>query len=52
MTRSSTLSQDDDFARRARANRDRLRSVLKSRYDFIVCGSGSSGAVGADHLVR
>jgi hypothetical protein len=39
MPRSSTPSQDDDFARRARANRDRLGSVLKSRYDFIVCGA-------------
>jgi len=44
MTRSSTLSQEDDFAQRAGANRDRLGSVLKSRYDFIVCGSGSVSA--------
>ena len=34
-----------DFAERVRVNQRRLRSNLKSRYDFIVCGSGSSGSV-------
>jgi hypothetical protein len=31
------------FAERVRANQQRLGSELKAQYDFIVCGSGSSG---------
>src|SRR5882762_6377422 len=34
-----------DFAERVRVNQRKLRSNLKSQYDFIVCGSGSSGSV-------
>jgi choline dehydrogenase len=34
-----------DVAQRVRINQQRLRSNLKSQYDFIVCGSGSSGSV-------
>jgi choline dehydrogenase len=52
MTGSSTPSQEDDFAHRTRANQDRLGSVLKSRYDFFVCGSGSSGSVVAGRLAQ
>jgi acyl-CoA reductase-like NAD-dependent aldehyde dehydrogenase len=33
-----------DFAQRVRINQQRLRSNLKAQYDFIVCGSGSSGS--------
>jgi len=33
----------NDFALRVRLNQQKLTSDLKSRYDFIVCGSGSSG---------
>jgi choline dehydrogenase len=32
-----------DFAERVRLNQQALRSNLKPRYDFIVCGSGSAG---------
>src|SRR5258707_2438393 len=34
-----------DFVERVRTNQRKLRSGLKSQYDFIVCGSGSSGSV-------
>jgi len=33
-----------DFTERVRLNQQKLRSDLKSHYDFIVCGSGSSGS--------
>jgi choline dehydrogenase len=33
------------FAERVRLNQKALRSALKPQYDFIVCGSGSSGSV-------
>ena len=34
-----------DFVERVRVNQEKLSSNLKSHYDFIVCGSGSSGSV-------
>ena len=34
-----------DFVERVRVNQEKLRSDLKAQYDFIVCGSGSSGSV-------
>ena len=38
-------AQTEDFAQRVRVNQAKLASELKPRYDFIVCGSGSSGSV-------
>src|SRR5262245_6039942 len=41
-----------EFAERVRSNQAKLRSQLSSHYDFIVCGSGSSGSVVAGRLAE
>ena len=41
-----------EFAERVRRNQQQLGADLKPQYDFIVCGSGSSGSVVARRLAE
>ena len=52
MNSANEIQAGQDFAKRVYANQKKLRSNLKAEYDFIVCGSGSSGSVVAGRLAE
>src|SRR5262249_20988734 len=52
MNFKSETQPGDNFAERVHANQRKLRSNLKMQYDFVVCGSGSSGSVVASRLAE
>lgn len=49
---SQEAKEAAEFGRRADANQRSLGEALQSRYDYIVCGAGSSGSVVARRLAE
>jgi choline dehydrogenase len=47
-----TIVPEADFAERVRRNQQNLSAHLSTQYDFVVCGSGSSGSVVARRLAE
>lgn len=43
-------NEQEDFAERVRVNQQKLSSELRTRFDYIVCGAGTSGCVVAARL--
>src|SRR5215813_951044 len=52
MNFKSETQPGDAFAERVHANQRKLRSNLRTQYDFVICGSGSSGSVVAGRLAE